>query len=159
MNSRIVFCVLLVRFLSPVQRMHIYQEIGEIPDTPAVGRIFFRIAERIPPGCRFSLLLQVSRQLVEPDDHSVVLHRAELYKFELFSVFSDPRLVVQPSLIFNCLFVYPYAFIHSTWAFPLMACYLNWTLEQIAENGAGRLGDYLSGREYRSRQLENEESN
>ena len=74
-------------------------------------------------------------------------------------VFSDPRLVVQPGLIFNCLFVYPYAFIHSTWAFPLMACYLNWTLEQIAENGAGRLGDYLSGREYRSRQLENEESN
>ena len=60
--------------------------------------------------------------------------------------------------LFILLFCIP-AFIHYTWAFPLMFYYLLNLLDQIVDNSAERLGNYLSGWEYRRRQLENEGAN
>ena len=51
------------------------------------------------------------------------------------------------------------AFIHYTWAFPLMFYYLLNLLDQIVDNSVDRLGNYLSGWEYRRRQLEKEGAN
>ena len=57
------------------------------------------------------------------------------------------------------LLLYVPAFIHYTWAFPLTFYYLLNLLDRIVDNSVERLGGYLSGWEYRRRQLENEESN
>lgn len=69
--------------------------------------------------------------------------------------FADASILGKLLILLLCI---P-AFIHYTWAFPLMFYYLLNLLDQIVDNSVDRLGNYLSGWEYRRRQLEKEGAN
>ena len=60
------------------------------------------------------------------------------------------NLFVNASVVGKAILLVLYipAFIHYTWAFPIMFYYLLWVLRLIVDNSVGRLRDYLLGWEY-----------